>query len=287
MKKFRQDPKYCRPCLERLAKQAMGLACQKSPEHEKKALAWLEELYSQDVAPPIIASRLHQKIKTYCQNSDPYLPIKEREISIARRVSKDLLPNYGDDISSLIVFALLGNAIDFFRPPEEIEEAFRQGVKLAVDHRVEVLKSLKKARCILYLTDNAGEIFFDLPFLNALSQAGFDVYYAVKPEPMQNDLCREDLLRIGLQLPVKVIDTGARIVGLILEEASSEFKKIYQEADLIFAKGMGHFETLSNGPNLEKLVFMLCAKCIPVANAFEVSLNSYLIFYPYCSQRDN
>ncbi len=280
MMKFKQYPKYCRPCLERLAKQAMNLACPKNPENEKKALDWLEELYSPDLPPPIIASRLHQKIKTYCKNPDPYLPIKEKEIDVARRLSKELLQNYGEDISSLIAFALLGNAIDFFRPPEEIEEAFRQGVKLAVDHRPQVLKSLEKAQCILYLTDNAGEVFFDLPLLKALSQAGLDVYYAVKPEPMQNDLCREDLARIKLELPVKVIDTGAKIVGLVLNEASPEFKEIYQKANIIFAKGMGHFETISNEPGLEKVVFMLCAKCIPVANTLKVPLNSYLIVSP-------
>ncbi len=276
MGRYRQDPQYCRPCLERLTRQAIGLACPQSPEHEAQALKWLDEFYSPELPPPLIASRLHLKIKAYCQNPDPYLPMKEKEIEVAQRLSQELLPYYESDLAGLLAFALLGNAIDFFRPPEEIEAAFREGVKLAVDHRPAILKALEKSQRILYLTDNAGEVFFDLPLLRALSEKGLQVYYAVKPEPLQNDLCLDDLKRLGLEIPAQVISTGAKIVGLLLEEASPEFQKLYQEADLILAKGMGHFETLSDGPGLGRLVFMLCAKCIPVSKALEVPLHSYL-----------
>lgn len=279
MREFRQDVRYCRPCLERLARQAMDLACPGQEEGQTLVLKWLEELYAPELPPPLIASRLHLKVKAHCQNPDPYLPLKEKEMAVARRLARELRPHYQGGLADLLSFSLLGNAIDFFRPPEEIEAAFREGVRLSVDHRSAVLKALEEARVVLYLTDNAGEVFFDLPLLEALAQKGLKVYYAVKPEPLQNDLCLDDLKRLGLSLPVEVVSTGAKIVGLLLEEASPAFRELYQEADLIFAKGMGHFETLSHGPRLERLVFMLCAKCVPVSTALEVPLHSYLCFW--------
>ncbi len=279
MRTFKQIPKYCRPCLERLARQAISLA---RPQDEKAlslVLSWLDELYDPSLSPPLIASRLHLKIKAHFKVYDPYKPLKEKEMSVAQRLAQELLPHYKTDLEGLLAFALLGNAIDFFRPLEEIERAFRQGVSLAVDHREAVVKALSNSEMILYLTDNAGEIYFDLPILKALVDRGLEVYYAVKPEPLQNDLCLEDIKDLDISLPAPVVSTGARIVGLLLEEASPEFVKLYEKADLIFAKGMGHFETMSAAPRLEHVVFMLCAKCIPVSTALEAPLHSYVCFW--------
>ncbi len=279
MRFFSQMPEYCRPCLERLVRQAVSLACPGDDKALRQGLGWLEELYDPSLPPPIIASRLHLKIKKYCKVYDPYQPLKEKEISIASRLAKELLPYYNKGLEDLLAFALLGNAIDFFRPLEEIETAFRKGVTLGIDHRPRVVQALKEAKVVLYLTDNAGEVFFDLPLLKALKDRGLEVYYAVKPEPLQNDLCLEDLNKIDVELPVPVVSTGARIVGLVWEEASAEFRSIYQQADIILAKGMGHFETLSKAPRRDRLVFMLCAKCVPVSKALEVPLHSYICLW--------
>ena len=273
---YQQIPRYCRPCLERLARQAMSLACHSSPEEEKLALSWLEELYAPEIPPPIIASRLHRRIKKYCRHPDPYLPLKEKEISVAQEMAPVLKTRYRDDFDDLLLFSLLGNAIDFFRSPEEIKKAFQEGVKLSLDHRPVIRKRLSESQMVLFLPDNAGEVFFDLPLLSWLKEHGLTVFYAVKPVPIQNDLCLADLERLSLSLPVEVVTTGAEMVGLSLEEASPEFRELFHRADLILAKGMGHFETLSEVPH-PGLSFLLCAKCLPVAQALEVSLNSYVV----------
>ncbi len=280
MHTFKQIPKHCRPCLERLARQAANLACPEDKKALDLVLSWLYELYDPTLPPPLIASRLHLRVKKHFKVYDPYKPLKEKEMAVAQRLAQELLPHYQENgLEGLLALALLGNAIDFFRPLDEIERAFRQGVSLTIDHRKSVVKALDKAKSIVYLTDNAGELFFDLPLLRALADKGIELYYAVKPEPLQNDLCLDDLKGLDISLPVPVVSTGARIVGLLLEEASPEFVKLYEKADLIFAKGMGHFETMSAAPRLEHVVFMLCAKCIPVSTALEVPLNSYVCFW--------
>lgn len=254
----------------------MSLACDPSEENLKLALRWLEELYSPETPPPIIASHLHRRIKKHCQNEDPYAPLKEKEIEIARRMAPKLLPAYEGDLKKLLHFSLLGNAIDFFRPPEEVEAAFKEGLKLALDESDEIARRLGEARSFLLLTDNAGEVFFDLPLLSFLSERGLEVFYAVKPKPIQNDLSLPDLERLGLEIPAKVVSTGAEMVGLSLSEASPAFRELYFRVDVVAAKGMGHFETLSASPGRE-IAFLLCAKCVPVAKALGVDLNDYVV----------
>ena len=78
-----------------------------------------------------------------------------------------------------------------------------------------------------------------------------------------------------MEVPAQVVSTGAEMVGLMLSYASEEFKKLYFSADVVVAKGMGHFETLGNEPGRE-IFLLLCAKCVPVARALGVSLNAYV-----------
>ncbi len=277
--RYQQIKEYCRPCLERLARQAISLGCGENEENLSYALMWLDELYDENTPPPIIASKLHHRVKKVCRNDDPYSPLKEKEIALAQNVSSELRKNFKDEFDDLMCFSLLGNAIDFFRPLEELEQAFRQGVTLALNDLPKIEKRLDTAEKILLLTDNAGEVFFDLPLLSWFKENGFEIYYVVKPKPIQNDLSLQDLKRLGMGIPAKVITTGAEMVGLDLSLASDEFRHLYHEADLVLAKGMGHFETLSVFPGREELVFMLCAKCVPVAKALEVPQNSYVILF--------
>ncbi len=274
--RYRQIPSYCLPCLQRLVKQAVTLACGEDREKEELALSWLNEIYRPELPPPVIASHLHRRIKELCRNPDPYKPLKTKEIEIARRMASLLREKYRSTFEDLLLFALLGNAIDFFRPPEEIERAFRDGVKLSLDHRPQIKALLPQARLILLLADNAGEIFFDLPLLEWLAAEGFEAFYVVKPVPIQNDLSLEDIKNLGLELPVPVISSGVEMVGLDLDEAPEDFRRLFFRADLVLAKGMGHFETLSTVSH-PGLCFLLCAKCVPVARALGIELHSYAV----------
>ncbi|OAG28207.1 damage-control phosphatase ARMT1 family protein [Thermodesulfatator autotrophicus] len=276
---YKQIPEYCRPCLERLAKQAMGLACGEEPEKISKALSWLDELYDENISPPVIASELHRRVKKYCQHEDPYAPLKAKEIEIGQKIAEIYGKDFQKGFRERLLFSLLGNTIDFFRPPEEIEEVLKTGITLAIDHIAEIENHLKKTQTVILLTDNTGEVFFDIPLLSWLTDQGYETYYAVKPKPIQNDLSLPDLEKLNLKIPAKVITTGAEMVGLDLNYASEEFRRLYFEADLVLAKGMGHFETLSMKAQRNNIAFLLCAKCVPVARALEVSLKSYVVFW--------
>ena len=64
-------------------------------------------------------------------------------------------------------------------------------------------------KTIVYLSDNSGEIFFDLPLFRRLKKTSKKITLAVKGGPALNDLTREDLARAGLtnEFP-ELADTG-------------------------------------------------------------------------------
>jgi uncharacterized protein with ATP-grasp and redox domains len=68
----------------------------------------------------------------------------------------------------------------------------------------------------------------------------------------------------------KVITTGTDSVGLTMDEVSAEFREVYNCVDLVFAKGMGYAETLTEYKLKKPHVLLFRTKCNPVANFFGV-----------------
>jgi uncharacterized protein with ATP-grasp and redox domains len=64
--------------------------------------------------------------------------------------------------------------------------------------------------------------------------------------------------------------------GVIFESASIEFRREFGSADLVLAKGMGHWEGLTELPPMNKVLHCSMAKCSPVAASMGVPLNSFV-----------
>jgi uncharacterized protein with ATP-grasp and redox domains len=73
----------------------------------------------------------------------------------------------------------------------------------------------------------------------------------------------EDAVVAGLPRIVDVIDNGSDGPGTILENCSQKFRKRFEDADLIVAKGQGNYETLSDAE--KNIFFILKAKCPVIA----------------------
>ena len=87
----------------------------------------------------------------------------------------------------------------------------------------------------------------------------------------------EDVRETGLESEFgKVITTGIASPGIIFSLASAQFKREFESAGLIFAKGMGHYEALSELSPEGRFFYCLKAKCKPVAKSLNVPLNSYV-----------
>jgi uncharacterized protein with ATP-grasp and redox domains len=196
-----------------------------------------------------------------------------RDLSGRRRKRNNF---YKGELQGCLKLAAAANAIDFFREPGSIKADIRKSVNFAVDDSEQFEAKLKNANKVLYLADNAGEFYFDLPLVKWMKQFA-RVTYVVKPSPVQDDLTLEDVTRSGLESEFgKVISTGIASPGLVFSLASAQFKRAFESADLIFAKGMGYYEALSELPAEGKFFYCLMTKCQPVADSLRVPINSYV-----------
>ena len=260
----------CLPCVKRLVHQTVELATSDPKlrrEARRMALGMLEREFSLDTVPAAISTRLQAELNEFLGNPDPYRAMKKRELKIARKLYSKLPKSYVRDLRARIELAAVGNVLDYFKDPSELARDVKRKPEFAVDDIEKFERSLGRATEVLYLADNTGECFFDLPLVKRLRKSAH-VAYVVKGAPIQNDLTLGDLKASGIAREFgEVLTTGAAMVGLDAGRASGEFMLRFRAADLIVAKGMGYYETLSELPARGKVFCILQAKCEPVARS--------------------
>jgi uncharacterized protein with ATP-grasp and redox domains len=271
--------KECYPCLVGLVHQSASLA---TDDEELKAkairegLQLVDEYFSADVTTIAIATEIHQAVKEVTANPDPYRGVKDEEIRISRKLIGEVSPAYPQDFKGCLALAAVGNVIDFFRDSNTIKEDMRAHMKFLLDDSDRFEKMLRKSTNVLFLADNAGEVFFDLPIIKWIARSA-RVTYVVKGSPVQDDTTLYDLKIAGVDGKLdRVITTGTATPGVLLQLASYEFKREFAAADLILAKGMGYYEGLTELPPDGRVLHCLMAKCQPVADSIGVPLNSYV-----------
>jgi hypothetical protein len=269
----------CYPCLQRLVYQAAQLATadkELQARAVREGLKVLEKNFSCDGVSIVVAAELHRVIKEITGNNDPYREMKERETIVAKELYREISAENFDDFSNCLELAARANAIDFFRPLDTVKEDLKKPLRFTIDHSEQFEAKLRAANRVLYLADNAGEALLDLPLITLMGQST-QVTYVVKASPVQNDITLEDLRRAGMEDKLgRVITTGTATPGIVFSQASREFKQEFQSADLVFAKGMGYWESLSELPAQGRVFYCLMAKCKPVADSLGVPLNSYV-----------
>jgi len=98
---------------------------------------------------------------------------------------------------------------------------------------------------------------------------GLKVTYVVKGAPVINDATLEDVEFSSMdKLADEILTTGTDAVGLQKNEVSEEFLKVYENAELVFAKGMGYAATLTEYKLTKPHLLLFRTKCAPVANFF-------------------
>jgi uncharacterized protein with ATP-grasp and redox domains len=260
------------------------------PSLQFKAMSALLRLLIKEFKPTAIAAYLGTKrdriVKEITGNPDPYAKAKQ----ISNQRVMEILPKARNMISSkssaesrfrrACLCSMVGNIIEFNIPDhvfkfEDMGKLIRGAEEeLAIDEIKKILKTAKKAKSVLYLTDNAGEIAFDTLLVQELKRLGARVTVVVKKKPVLNDATMEDARYVGMHAVADdVITTGTDSVGLILEECSSEFLNLYNSADLVVAKGMGYAETLTEHALTTPHALLFRTKCRPVANFFGVDRN--------------
>ena len=275
----------CYECLRRLIHQAAELATDDvslSQGAISRATKMLDDEFSYGQLSLGIAARIHKIVREVTHNPDPYRGMKEREMALARELYPEVsLPAkrslHKDGLRGCLQLAAAANALDFFKDHGSIRDDITEPVSFVLDDSEQLQAKLKHASTVLYLADNAGELYFDLPLVKMMKRF-VRVTYVVKPSPVQNDLTLDDVRRSGLETELgRVMSTGAASPGVVFSLASAQFKREFESADLIFAKGMGHYEALSELSAQGRFFYCLRAKCQPVADSLGVLINSYVV----------
>jgi hypothetical protein len=245
---------------------------------KRVATAILDKHFGTGLPPARISTWFLAAVARETGNPDPFAAHKAREVAFAR----DLASRWGLASATLsrgeaARVALAGNALDFFRPLEDVARDLApvRQMPLAVDDLDLAWAGLTRGSRVLVLADNAGEQFLDAPLLAALTRDGHHVAYGIKSAPVQNDLSVVDLDPTWVPAGVRVVTTGGAAVGAWLDGSSEPFRGEVREADLVVLKGMGHFETLGDLAGKRCLV-LLRAKCGPVAEALQVARDAFV-----------
>jgi hypothetical protein len=267
----------CLACIQNLIDKATELSTG-DPElrgrARQQALGILQRCFSSDVVPAHLSTEILRALKVFTGSPDPFKGVKRREIDLARRVSSQIRPSQG--LRSLVEYAALGNTLDFFKEPESLLETAGRFPGFARDDVDLLTDELHNARKILYLADNAGECYFDEPLVSHLAR-GAAVTFAVRSTSAQNDLTYDDLVYAGLADKFgEVITTGDDAIGVDQTTSSQRLIDELQTSDLVIAKGMGNYETLTELSFRTGTFYILMAKCRPVASSLGVPVDSYV-----------
>jgi len=252
----------------------------------KEVIKLLNREFRPTTVPADIGTKRDRLIKQLTGNDDPYKRSKKKSNEKAVKLlpyARKLVEkghNQQERFKKACLCAIVGNIMEFDIPGHKftfntLTKSFREAAKdLVVDDVDKAYELAKKARSVLFLADNAGEIVFDTLLVEQLKNMGLKVTYVVKGGPVINDATLEDVEFSGMnKLADKITTTGTDAVGLLQKEVSPEFLKVYDEAELVFAKGMGYAETLTEYKLTKPHFLLFRTKCNPVANYFYASRN--------------
>ena len=245
-------------------------------------LVFLGEEFGPGAVPSVLGATRGRIIARVTGCPDPYEKMKNDANIKALELLPDLTllvdeSTEQERFRKACLISCLGNVVDYDVPGNnsDIEAAMNfldQGFH--IDDTDKFTELMKPGTKLLFFTDNAGEIVFDKLVVAELRRLGCKVTVAVKDGPGLNDATMEDAEFVSMtETADEVITTGTDAIGVRLDESPDWFLERFKEADLIMAKGMANFETLSETPAPCPLMYLFRSKCEPVASVLGVPMH--------------
>ena len=253
---------------------------------QKKLMNFLVNFDINTDASPILGKVAYGIISEILGDPDPYLFLKQESNKLALELFeevKEIVDTADDPLFEAIIVAALGNTIDFASQHEidlvsDIKNITPED--LVINDYTTFKRSLEKAKHLLIIGDNAGEIVFDKLLIHTLKNyyPDLEIIYSVRAAPIINDATMEDAKFISLTELVKVIESSTS-PGIDLASSSQKFKELFfRKEGIILSKGQGNFESLYGIEIPEKEVYyLLKAKCNLMERIFHVKIGD-LIF---------
>lgn len=280
----------CVPCLmKRVLFQARLLDNGCEFQAVDAALKTYAREYEEGKNSAVIATEVHRSAYEVMR-ADPYYQMKLDADRIAGEFLDqvtDYVESSEDSFAAAIRVAVIGNIMDFgiglaIERPEQFRERFQSLLDQGIgsDDTERLREKLKSSKSILYFFDNCGESQFDKSLIREIQKMGVRVVGVVRGEAILNDVTMEDAQRIGLdKILDRTVSTGVFAIGADLSKAGADLKEELDKADLILAKGMANYESLSDQDAGIPKVFILRTKCEPVAKSLGVPADINVVRY--------
>ena len=190
-----------------------------------------------------------------------------------------------DPLRSAVQYAMMGNFIDFSALDKVEESKLMELIDRAPDITVDeqclqqLRVRMKKARSLVYITDNCGEIVMDKILLRQLLRINPDVKVTVivRGGPVANDATMIDAEQVGLTALGRCIGNGNATDGSVLRIMSREAREAVFSADVVIAKGQANYETLY-GCGCNVFYIFMC-KCMLFMDRFKVPQFTGILTY--------
>ncbi|MDD4273780.1 MAG: ARMT1-like domain-containing protein [Desulfobacter postgatei] len=236
---------------------------------------------NRELSNPQLATEIHRIAKIHLGNTNLYAEekLKANKILLKEYSYWETIVNESENpFCTAAKLSVIGNIIDYGAQSVDddisgqIESFFHKNLK--IDMTVELKNEISKAQNILYLGDNCGEIVFDKLFIETMKHP--NITFAVRGNPVINDVTLEDANQVGIDKVCRVISNGFDAPSTLIDFCSDEFAEEYKNADLIISKGQGNFEGLMESCHSNQF-FLLIAKCHPIANLLGVDKNDMVV----------
>ncbi|MEB3788260.1 MAG: ARMT1-like domain-containing protein [Desulfurococcales archaeon] len=140
---------------------------------------------------------------------------------------------------------------------------------------------VEEAESVAIVVDNAGEAVIDLLAARWLVERGHRVVMVARSLPYEVDVTAGELRELAARLgvDVEVYETGGRLPVFHPSSLDSPGGRAVRDANVILSKGIANFEAAleNTGLSLSRLVFLLRAKCRPIASWAGVSVGVPLV----------
>lgn len=287
---------FCGTCMVNQAIMVMNLRSIQ-PEQQLKIINSLIQDIPQTLSQPTpshFQSILLHNFANYMQMTDVYAEDKVKQNEMAAKLlplARAIIQKSDNPLFTAALFSVEGNSIDqLFLNNSNLESRIHdiEDHKFAIDHYDFFIEKAKISNNILFVLDNAGELFFDALFVETLQNwrihnniPAAEVTFIVKGGPILNDATDEDAIKADLHQYGRVINSGSNFLGCPIDHINVDALDALASAELIIAKGQANFETLEDNQDLRhKIFFLLKAKCIHVSAFLNVAEGSSILFSP-------
>ncbi len=234
---------------------------------------------SKEEGAPVLVQAIKQELQKRYQIQENFTEEEHYFNQMMLKIERTMLSSVQQSTDSLklaLQYSMTGNYIDFGSMNVVDEEYLKKLLETVEERPIspntynDMCDDLSRAKKILFITDNCGEIVLDKVLIKIIKEQypNLEITVMVRGGETLNDATMKDAEEVEMTKLVNVIHNGNDIAGTCLSKLSEDALRYMDEAELIISKGQANFETLRGcGKNI---YYIFLCKCDMFANRFGV-----------------